>query len=184
MHTKAVFRTTQALCAAGFEVLRFNFRGVGISTGSFGGGIAEEEDVEAALDWLEKRYPDLPLLVAGFSFGSRVGLAVGVHDSRVKGLLGLGLPLSIADFSWLEDSGKPLLVVQGEEDEFASGADVARLLEGVKGDVTLVRIDDSDHYFHDRFEELQDSVREYFTRGPGSEAFPELDDHDLDDTSN
>jgi len=172
MHTKAVFRTAQALCASGFEVLRFNFRGVGTSTGVYGEGIAEEEDVEAALDWMVGRRPDLPMLLGGFSFGSRVGIAVGLRDDRVKGLLGLGLPLRNLGFPDLAGLDKPLLVVQGEDDEFGSGVEVESWTRRTGGPITLVRIPGSDHYFHDRFEELQGAIHEYFTAGPGSEAFP------------
>ncbi|MEX1257871.1 MAG: alpha/beta fold hydrolase [Gemmatimonadota bacterium] len=172
MHTKAVFRSAQALCAAGFEVLRFNFRGVGTSTGLYGGGTGEEEDVEAALDWLEDRHPDLPLLVGGFSFGSRVGLTVGAREERVKGLLGLGLPLRNLGFPDLAGLDNPLLVVQGENDEFGSGSEVEDWVRATGGPITLVRIPQSDHYFHDHFEELQSIVEEYFTVGPGAEAFP------------
>jgi pimeloyl-ACP methyl ester carboxylesterase len=91
MHTKAVFRTAQALNEIGFHALRFNFRGVGTSTGEYGEGRAEEEDVEAALDWVGEAYPELPQLLGGFSFGSMVALRVGVRDQRPQALLGLGL---------------------------------------------------------------------------------------------
>jgi alpha/beta superfamily hydrolase len=176
MHTKAVFRSAQALCAVGFEVLRFNFRGVGTSTGSYGGGKDEEEDVEAALDWLEGRHPGLPLLVGGFSFGSRVGIAVGVRDPRVAGLLGLGLPLRNLGFPDLTGLAKPLLVVQGENDEFGSGPEVEAWASALSGPVTLVRIPGSDHYFHDHFDELQAAIQDYFTVGPGGAAFPRPED--------
>lgn len=175
MHTKAVFRTAQALCASGFEVLRFNFRGVGTSTGSYGEGIGEEEDVEAAIAFHVERHPELPLLVGGFSFGSRVGLAVGVREARAKGLLGLGLPLRHSDFSYLRGLEKPLLVVQGEEDEFGAGPEVEEWVAGNGGPITLVRVPGSDHYFHDHFDELQAAVREYFTVGAGAAAFPPPD---------
>lgn len=173
MHTKAVFRTAQALSQAGFHALRFNFRGVGTSTGSYGEGIDEMEDVKAALDWLQERYPELPLLVAGFSFGSRVGLRVAVEESRVKAALGLGLAVELFDYEFLADAGKPILIVQGEEDRFGSGAEVAEALDRIPGPVTLHRIPGADHFFEDHFEELQEAVREYFTSGPGAEPFPE-----------
>jgi len=172
MHTKAVFRAAQALSEVGFHVLRFNFRGVGTSTGAWDEGVGEREDVVAALDYLATREPGLPLLVGGFSFGARVGLSVGVEDDRVQGMVGLGLPISMTEFSFLEGVEQPVLIVQGEEDEFGDGETVASLVEELGGAITLVRIPGSDHYFHDRFEELQEAVREYFTEGPGDDAFP------------
>jgi uncharacterized protein len=176
MHTKAVFRTAQALSEAGFHVVRFNFRGVGASTGSYDDGIGEQDDVRATLDWLEERYPDLPLLVGGFSFGSFVGLRVGVEDDRVKGLLGLGLPAEMWDFGFLEGATKPLLVIQGEEDQFGSGEEVAGYLDGLAAPATLVRIPGSDHFFNDRFDELQEAVGEWFAEGEGGEVFPVRED--------
>lgn len=170
MHTKAVFRSAQALNEAGLVVLRFNFRGVGTSTGSHDGGVGEREDVQAALDWLEERFPTLPLVCGGFSFGSMVGLGVGADDARVVSLLGMGLPVEKAeyDFSYLADVDKPVLVVQGENDEFGSGPAVAAYLRDVGPHVTLVRIPGTDHYFTDRLDELREAVRGYFSSGPGS----------------
>ena len=177
MHTKALYRAGQALNDAGLAVLRFNFRGVGASTGTHDDGVGEREDARAALDWLDVRYPGLPLLAGGFSFGSLVGLAVGAADERVAALLGLGLPLerdNRYDYGFLGQTAKPVLVVQGENDEFGSGAQVAGALQGMGSHITLVRVPGSDHYFTDRVAELQDAVREYFQRGPGSTPFQEV----------
>lgn len=172
MHTKAVFRAGQALSSIGFDVLRFNFRGVGTSTGVHADGIGEEEDVITALDWLAAHLPGAPLILGGFSFGSRVGLPVGVRDPRVHALLGMGLALTMSDFSFLSGVQKPLLVVQGEVDEFGSGEEVAERVSEWGGQITLEVIPDSGHYFYDHFDELQEKVREYFSTGPGAEPFP------------
>ena len=171
MHTKAVFRSAQALNEAGFHALRFNFRGVGTSTGSWGEGIDEMEDVVAALDWLEEECPELPLLVGGFSVGSRVGLRVGVGEERVKAMLGIGLAVSLFDYEFLDGITKPVLIVQGEEDEFGPGPEVARALEALSGPITLERVPGAGHFFDGHFEELQQVVREYFTTGPGAVPF-------------
>ena len=172
MHSKAVYRTAQGLNEAGLLALRFNFRGVGTSTGSYDGGVGEREDVVAALDWLEARYPELPLFAGGFSFGSRVGLSVGVEDDRVVALLGLGLPVQVGDdryeYGYLAGTDKPVLIVQGEDDEFGSGRHVAAVLAELGPHITLVRIPGSDHYFTDRLDELRDVVRGYYESGPGS----------------
>lgn len=170
MHTKAVFRTAQALSEAGLLALRFNFRGVGTSTGSHEEGVGEKDDVRAALAWLAEERPGLPLVVAGFSFGSIVGLSVGVEDERVKALVGLGLPLEHSDASFLADAGKPVLVVQGEHDEFGPAARVEREMDGYGEHLTIVAVSGADHFFHDRFDELRDAVREYFEEGAGARA--------------
>ena len=176
MHTKAVYRAAQALTEAGLVALRFNFRGVGASTGSYEEGIGEREDVTAAIDWLQERYPELPLICGGFSFGSMVGLTVGVADDRVDGLLGLGLPVENLnyDFGYLAETPKPLLVVQGENDEFGSGEKVASVLSGMGSHITLVRIPESEHYFTDRLDEVREAVRGYFQSGPGAKLLVKI----------
>lgn len=173
MHTKAVYRAAQGLNEAGLVTLRFNFRGVGTSTGSHDEGIGEQEDVRAALDWLEAAYPHLPIVVGGFSFGSMVGLAVGVSDPRVVALLGMGLPVDLReryDFEYLREAHRPVLVVQGENDEFGSGEHVATLLGALGSHITLVRVPDTDHFFSGKLDELREAVRGYYDSGPGAKV--------------
>lgn len=173
MNTKAVYRAGQALNRVGLRVIRFNFRGVGCSTGTFDKGIGEQEDVEAALDWLELSVREKPMVVGGISFGSMVGLTVGVEDPRVRALVGLGTPLTAYDYSFLEETDKPVLVVQGENDEFGSGEEVRETMGAMGDHVTVRVIPDSDHLFQDHQEELQEAIRDFFTRGPGSGVLPE-----------
>ena len=103
LHNKVVYQAAKSLDAFGIPVLRFNFRGAGRSAGVHNRGIGEREDVRAALDFLAGEFPLTPLLVAGFSFGCWVGLAVGCADSRVAGLIGLGAPVNNSDFSYLRE---------------------------------------------------------------------------------
>src|SRR3954468_10766125 len=112
MNNNVVFRIAKAFVDAGGTALRFNFRGVGRSTGRYAEGVGEEEDARAALDFLEQRYPGVPLWMAGFSFGARVGLTVGARDPRVQKLLGVGLALKLFDFDFLTTSTKPKAFVQ------------------------------------------------------------------------
>ena len=170
MHTKTVYRAAQALADSGLRGLRFNFRGVGASTGSHEDGIGEREDVRAALDWLSTDAPGLPLVAGGFSFGSMVALGEAVSDDRVVALLGMGLPLDMYDFSYLSGADKPVLVVQGEDDGFGSGERAAEVVRALGDHVTLARIAGADHYFTDRFDDLRAVIVEYFTRGEGAEA--------------
>lgn len=176
MHTKAVYRAAQGLNEAGLVALRFNFRGVGVSTGSFDDGIGEQDDLRVALDWLESRYPELPLVVGGHSFGSHVGLTLGAEDPRVVALFGLGLPVDKDeyDYTFLGETDKPVLVVQGERDEFGSAARAAEVLRPLGPHITLVRIAGSDHYFTERLDELKETVRGYYASGPGSRTLAVL----------
>jgi len=171
MHTKAVFRAAQAFNEAGLLALRFNFRGVGRSTGSYEEGVGEQEDVRAALDWLQREAPGLPLVAGGFSFGSMVSLSATVDDPRVCAYLGMGVPVRMYDFSFLANARGPLLVVQGDDDEFGPGEEVERLLAPLGDHVTVVRVPHSDHYFHDHFDELKAAIRDFFgPDGPGGAA--------------
>lgn len=170
MHTKAVYRAARALNEVGLRTLRFNFRGVGCSTGTYDDGIGEEEDVRAALDWLELGLPGMPLLAGGVSFGSMVGLSVGVDDPRVVALVAMGTPIHVYDYSYLARSKKPVLVLQGEDDEFGAGPEVVEVLGSLGEHVTVHSVSGAGHLFDGHLEELQGVIREYFTDGAGASA--------------
>jgi len=170
MHTKAVFRAAQALSDVKIVALRFNFRGVGTSTGSFDQGVGEKDDVLASLDWLEERHPGLPLVVGGFSFGSMVALSSAADDPRVVALFGLGLPVRMYDYGFLADVRKPILVVQGEVDELGSGSEVELVVAAMGSHVTLARIAGADHYFNGHIDEMKAVLSEYFRSGPGGDV--------------
>ena len=170
MHTKAVFRAAQALADVKIAALRFNFRGVGTSTGSYDMGVGEKEDVLAALDWLEERHPGLPLVVGGFSFGSMVALSAAASDPRVGALFGLGLPIRMYDYGFLADAEKPILVVQGEEDEFGSGPEIEPIVAALGTHVRLARIPGADHYFDGHVDEMKTIVSDFFRDGPGGDV--------------
>ncbi len=168
MHTKAVFRAAQALADVKIAALRFNFRGVGTSTGSFDMGVGERDDVLASIDWLEERHPGMPLVVGGFSFGSMVALGAAADDPRVVALFGLGLPVRMYDYGFLADVHKPILVVQGEEDEFGSAREVEPVVAALGSHVTLALLPGADHFFDGHMDEMKAAVSEYFGSGPGS----------------
>ncbi len=170
MHIKAVFRAAQALADASVAALRINFRGVGLSTGSYGEGIGEKDDVAAALDWLEEAYRGLPLVAGGFSFGSMVCLSHAVTDPRVVALFAIGLPVRLYDYSYLKDADKPVLLVQGEEDEFGSGPELELVAAEIGSHVTLVRIPGTDHFFNGRIDEMKGALTSFFQGGPGGEV--------------
>ncbi len=165
MHTKTVFRVAQALADVDIAALRFNFRGVGTSTGSYEEGVGERSDVTAALDWLEDRYPGLPLVAGGVSFGSMVALGAAAPERRVITLFGVGLPIRHNDFAFLGKSDKPVLIVQGEEDEFGSGREIEAVARQFGPHVTLVRISSADHLFNGCVNEMRTAISKYFERG-------------------
>lgn len=171
MHTKAVYRVAQALADLGLKTVRFNFRGVGVSTGSFEDGFGEEEDVRAALEWVARDVGELPLVVGGLSFGSMVGLGVGVNDSRVKALIALGAPVQVYDYSYLERTSTPVLFVQGENDQFGTPDDVREAVGHLGSHINVVGIPGAGHLFDGFFDELRSVIRDFFTAGPGSGIF-------------
>src|SRR5215469_9705679 len=118
LHNKVVYQAAKALAGVGMAVLRFNFRGAGLSQGSHDRGQGERDDVRAALDFLAAEFPHTPLWLAGFSFGCWVGLRVGCEDPRVERLIGIGAPVNDSDFSYLLGCGKPKLFVHGSKDQF------------------------------------------------------------------
>lgn len=165
MHAKVVYRAAQAMTEAGLAALRFNFRGVGLSTGSYDGGVGETEDARAALRHVGGRFPGLPLAVGGFSFGSMVALGAGAAEPRVAAMVGVGLAFDRHDYGFLRDARCPVLIVQGERDEFGSGARAAEFARALGDPVRAVVIPGADHYFDGHFDELRRAVRE-FLAGP------------------
>lgn len=141
--------------------LRFNFRGVGHSEGEHAGGIGEREDARAALDYLTGRFPQLPVLMMGFSFGSVVALFVGAADQRVNSLAGIGLPIDSSDFSFLREVQKPKLIVQGTQDRFGSRDRVAQLFSSLKEPKRLRLVEGADHFLTGKLHDLELEVQEF-----------------------
>src|SRR5579864_3627573 len=118
MHNKVVYRIARGLRNAGAVVLRFNFRGVNLSEGEHAHGTGEIEDARAALNFLRSGYPDLPWMLAGFSFGSRVALRLGCSVSPAPArILAVGVPTKGQDFSHLTHCSVPKVFVQSTHDE-------------------------------------------------------------------
>ena len=167
MHTKAVYQGTKGLVRAGCAVLRFNFRGVGASDGSFTGGDGEKEDFKAALDAMHTRFPGLPLWAAGFSFGSWIALETGAADTRVTVLIGIAPPVTRAgyDFSLTKQSAKPKFFVQGEADDICPLQDMWKFYSELPEPKELVIIDAADHLFDGHTTEvgeaLEDLVKDF-----------------------
>jgi uncharacterized protein len=164
MHNKVVFRAAAGLVDAGLVTVRFNFRGVGASTGEHNeieGGI---EDVRDALEYVAKEYPGEDITLAGFSFGSRTGLAVGMNDDRVKRLISIGTPVDkYDDFDFLVGLAKPILFVHGSRDEFGSVGNLKKLVEKVSrtADTELVVFDDSGHFFDEHLNQLRNTIKNW-----------------------
>jgi uncharacterized protein len=147
MHNKVVYQAAKALHLRGASVLRFNFRGVGQSAGAHDNGRGEQDDVRAAIDYLATEFPGQKVLLAGFSFGSWVGLRVGCGDERVQLLVGLGLPVDNVDMSFLRSCLKPKLIIQGGNDQFGSRPRLEALFAGLSEPKKLALVEGADHFF-------------------------------------
>lgn len=166
MHNKVVFRAAAALNDAGLTVLRINFRGVGQSTGVHDEGRGERDDVRAGLDYLSQQYPGLRITDCGFSFGSRVGLEVGIQDPRVSFLIGIGTPLEKYDFDFLRACRKPLLLVHGEHDEFGDVDQLRKLVAELESTVPvqLIVISGAGHFFDNHLDDLKRAITDWATQ--------------------
>lgn len=158
MHNKVVYQAAKAIHARGAPVLRFNFRGAGLSEGFHDRGEGEQDDVRAALDFLAREFRGRPVLLAGFSFGSYVGLRVGCQDERVRRLVGLGLPVDNGDMSFLRDCAKPKLIVQGTVDQFGSRAKLESLFSALPEPKRLVLVENADHFFTGKLEQVGSAI--------------------------
>ena len=167
LHNKVVFHTMKALNSFGFPVLRFNFRGTGLSEGEHDHGNGEVEDVRTALNWLDAEY-HLPLIFAGFSFGAAVGLRAACPDPRVQALIAVGTPVvpvaggseepRVYDYEFLRDCAKPKLFISGARDQYGPRAKLEALVASVPEPKKLVLIEAGDHFFEGRLRELREAI--------------------------
>ena len=164
MHNKVVFRVAAGLVDAGLVTLRFNFRGVGGSTGEHQDVPGGREDVRDVLAYAAQEYPGRPITLAGFSFGSRTGTEVGMSDARVVRLISIGTPVDkYGDYEFLTEVRKPILFVHGDKDEFGTVENVRKLVEQIPT-AELVVFTNSGHFFDDHLDELRDAVKTWILK--------------------
>ena len=178
LHNKVVFHAMKALNGFGFPVLRFNFRGTGLSEGEHANGIGEVDDVRTALDWIEREFT-LSVIFAGFSFGAAVGLRTAYSDDRVRALIALGLPAvpvadriedRVYDFEFLRECLKPKLFVSGSRDQFGPRGKLEALVNTFADPKKLVRIEAGDHFFEGRLKEMRLAIEDWVRKTLLAEA--------------
>ncbi len=161
MHNKVVFKAAQILQALNIPSLRFNFRGVGHSTGTYDEGRGEMDDARYALEFLSRRYPGVPAIIAGFSFGAYVGLNVAASDDRVQAMIGLGVPARMFGDNTLQESHKPKLFIHGTADEVASYDQAQQWFDLVPAPKRMIAVQGADHFFQGRLEEVQAIIADF-----------------------
>ena len=164
VHNKVVYHAMKTLSAFGFPVLRFNFRGAGLSEGTHDGGKGEVDDVRAALDWLDSEY-HRPMVFCGFSFGAATGLRAACPDSRVVAAISLGTPVA-ADgrtygFKFLAQCAKPKLFISGSRDQYGPEDVLRTVVDAAHVPKHLVIVPDADHFFEGHLAEMQTAIREW-----------------------
>ena len=160
MHTKAVYQAAKALARIGCEVLRFNFRGAGMSAGTFDDGRGEKEDFLAGLVFMQSRHPAAPVWAGGMSFGAWVALTVGADDPRVSTLIGIAMPVTRYDFDPVARSEKPKFFIHGERDEMCSEKAMRAFYARCREPKELVVIDGADHVFDGKVSEVADAIED------------------------
>jgi alpha/beta superfamily hydrolase len=178
LHNKVVFHTMKALNSFGFPVLRFNFRGTGLSQGEHDHGQGEVDDVRTALDWVDAEY-HLPLVFAGFSFGAAIGLRAAYGDARVRAVIGIGTPVvpvaadteeaRVYTFDFMRDCAKPKLFVSGARDQFGPRAKLEALVATLPEPKKLVLIEGADHFFEGRLRELREAIETWVREAVSSQ---------------
>ena len=160
LHNKVVYQAAAALVDAGFATLRFNFRGVGRSEGKHDGGRGEGEDAVVLLDELASRFPGLPLLAAGYSFGAWVALRAGAFHPRVSTLLGIGIATRYHAYDEVLASPCLTRLIQGERDELGPIEEVRSLAARFTRPVRVDSVPEADHFFASGLPLLTRAVRE------------------------
>ena len=163
MHNKVVFRAAAGLVDAGLVALRFNFRGVGNSSGAHDDGDGERTDVRDALLYLTENYPNLPVTLAGFSFGSRVGSEVAIDEKQIVRVISIGTPVDKYDFSFLKNLRKPILFVHGDADEFGAASHLKALVAQVaeNTETETVIFENCGHFFDEHLNELRATIKNW-----------------------
>jgi uncharacterized protein len=168
MDNPVVVRIQEVCAGLGLATLRFNFRGVGESGGTHGGGLAEQDDARAALDVLARAIGTAPLALAGYSFGAWVATLVGLRDPRVGALALIAPPLALYDFDAVEGKRVPTLAVAGTTDPYCPASDFQRFTARFAW-VTSAVIDGADHFFLGKLYPLGEAVsawaRQWTTAG-------------------
>jgi uncharacterized protein len=147
MHNKVVYRLARGLRRSGAAVLRFNYRGVNLSEGTFGDWHGEALDARAALSDLRRRYPTLPLTLAGFSFGSRIALTLAVDETGITRVIGVGFPTRYPNREYVHQIRIPKLFIQSTHDEFGPRPEFQQFYDTLSQPKLLEWVEAEDHFF-------------------------------------
>lgn len=158
MHNKVVYRLARGLRKSGCVVLRFNYRGVNLSEGTYAGGVGETEDARAALREIRQRYPNLPILMAGFSFGSRIALRLASEESAIGRVIAAGFPTRVAERDFVYQVRVPKYFVQSTHDEFGPMPDLTEFFNTLPELKCLDWVPAEDHFFRNALDAYENVI--------------------------
>lgn len=172
MNNKVVYQLYQMFVRRGFATLRFNFRGVGRSQGSFDRGEGELSDAASALDWLQSQNQDAPMCwIAGFSFGAWIGMQLLMRRPEITGFLSVSPPANMYDFSFLAPCPASGLITHGDQDDIVPQDSVTELIAKLAKQKDVIIdfqvLKGSDHFYNDHLEELEQTANSYLDRRIG-----------------
>jgi len=158
MHTKVVYRIARGLRKTGAVVLRFNYRGVNLSEGVYADGVGELEDARVCLAYLRQRYPDLPFVVAGFSFGSRIALQMASQMPDMRRAIAVGFPTKYPGKDYLEPCAVPRTFIHSTIDVHGPMVELEELTKTLSGPPTVDFVVSKDHFFVDALDAFEEAV--------------------------
>ena len=169
MNNKLVYNTYQAFKKSNFSTLRFNFRGVGKSLGTYDNGVGELTDAAAALDWLQTENPAARATwIAGFSFGAWLALQLLMRRPEISGFVAISPPASLYDFAFLAPCPASGLIIQGSEDKIVQEESVSELVEKLNKqnniNVDYKKIIGADHFFAKNLDDIQKKIKKYIDK--------------------
>lgn len=162
MHNHVTYRVAQTFRDHGVSVLRFNFRGVGRSTGKHDAGVGEIDDARAALDWVAAEAPGLPLWIGGFSFGCRTAVQLALKDARIQKVFAVGLAVDVFDLSFVAGLKQPTAFVHSDRDEYGKLENIEALVAKVQAKKKLFVVPDADHLCNGRLDAFSAVANEAF----------------------
>jgi uncharacterized protein len=171
MNNKVVYTLYHAFVRQGFSALRFNFRGVGRSQGSFDRGEGELSDAASALDWLQGYNANASACwIGGFSFGAWIGMQLLMRRPEIDGFISVAPPANLYDFGFLAPCPSSGLIIHGDKDHLVPLESVQKLINKLmhQRDITIDfrLVKGADHFFQNRLEELDEEVEDYLTKKP------------------
>lgn len=157
MTNKVVYTVSRAIAGLGIPSLRFNFRGVGATEGEYDEGKGEQQDLAAAVAWMQTQYPTAKLLLSGFSFGSYVS-AFAAKTLSPTLLLSIAPPVQRFDFSLFSQPDSDWTVVIGDKDELVEFTEVKNWVANFDPQLNFIVMEDAGHFFHGRLVELREHI--------------------------